>query len=198
MTSATDLRTQLEDALRDSPLGVPGVLHTLPALEELLRELRTERFWEGKHLHSLAEMQVTLVWDTCYRDLCELRERLLQRQEGEPLSWLVMFVIDRYIELARTSALYEPKFQLVFDMLWSSMTPEQALACRDDWQAWMVEWLRDALRDKVLGGGGGGNRGDKGGGGDGGKGGVDGDGDLTPAPRHTPGPHPDSAPEIEF
>lgn len=188
----TELEDKLYNILLESPLSSNGAEKTLPALKELLRELRTERFWEGKRPCRLSEEQMIRAWATYRRDLRELRERMRQRQQDwdELLSWLTMFLIEHYADLARTSATYEAEYQLAFDMSWANLTPEQALACRDDWQAWIGQWLRDALRDEDLDAGltaAGGSQG-----------GDDGDGDLTPTPRPTPGPHPDSVPGIEF
>lgn len=188
-----DLRAELENTIMESPLGVSGVDKTLPTLEQLLKELMREEFWDKKKCkRRLSEEQMIRAWATYRQDLRELRERMRQRQQAwdDLLTWLAMFLIEHYADLARTSATYEAEYQLAFDMSWANLTPEQALACRDDWQAWVVEWLRDALRDEDLDAGltaAGGSQG-----------GDDGDGDLTPAPQPARGPRPDSAPEIEF
>ncbi|MBY0576080.1 MAG: hypothetical protein K2P67_05745 [Gallionellaceae bacterium] len=181
----TELEDKLYNILLESHLSSNGAEKTLPALKELLRELRTERFWEGKRPRRLPEEQMIRAWATYRQDLRELRERMRQRQQDWDvlLSFLTMFLIEHYADLARTSAIYKAEYQLAFDMNWANLTPEQALACRDDWQAWAVEWLRDALRDEVEGrdGGGGGSSGGAGGG----------DGDLTTEPGLKPKPASD-------
>ncbi len=180
----TKLRDQLYITLLESPLGVPGVDQTLPALEDLLREVRSEKYWDGKPSHRLAEDQLIRAWATYRRDLRELRERLCQRQQDwdELLTWLAMFLIGHHKELAHVSAMYEPKFKLIFDIGHSGgMTPEGALAMQDDWQAWAVSWLRDALRDGDLDMPPASSN----------SGGDSGDGDSTPELSPTPKPDPD-------
>lgn len=177
----SELKDDLYQAVLESPLGATGVEKTLPELEELLKELRREDFWEDKkRKRRLSEEQMIRAWATYRQDLRALRERMRQRQQAwdDLLTWLAMFMIEHYASFARASAIYEEQFKLVFDMSWS-MTPEQALACRSDWQAWAVEFLRDALRDPDL---------------DdqaepaaaGGQGGGSGDEDLTPTPHPKP------------
>lgn len=183
------LKDDLYNTLLESPLGVQGVEVTLPALENLLREVRRDKFWDGKRPRRLVEEQMIRAWASYRRDIRELRERLRQRQDWDNLlSWLTVFMIDHYRELARTSALEEPSFQLVFSMSWATLTPEEALAMRDDFQAWAVEWLRDALRDEDIDAGLqalGGNQGD---GGD----------DAGPDLRLTPKPGPRDAHGLDF
>lgn len=149
----TELEDKLYNILLESPLGSTGAEKTLPALKELLRELRTERFWEGKRPRCLSEEQMIRAWATYRQDLRELRERMRQRQQAwdDLMTWLAFFLVDHYTELARVSAIHEREYQLAFDMSWANVTPEEALACRDDWQAWVVGWLREALRDEDLG-----------------------------------------------
>lgn len=150
--NTTDLYSTLYNRLLEPPLGTYGATLILPALQDLLREARTEKFWEAQRPSGLPEEKMLRIWNTYKRDLRELRERIRNQKQGDDLlSWLVMFVIENHRELARTSALYEPKYQLAFDMSWLHITPEEALACRDDWQAWVADWLRDALRDESLG-----------------------------------------------
>ena len=180
--TTTTLKDLLYERLLASPLGVHGAEQTLPALENLLREVRSEKFWEGKRPRRLVEEQMIRAWASYRRDIRELRERLRQRQDWDDLlSWLTVFMIDHYRELARTSALEEPSFQLVFSMGWATLTPEDALAMRDDFQTWAVEWLRNALRDEDIDAGLqalGGNQGD---------GGDDAGPDLRPTPKPAPG-----------
>lgn len=149
----TELEDKLYNTLLESPLGQCGAEKTLPALKDLLRDLRTERFWEGKRPRRLSEEQMIRVWATYRQDLRELRERMRQRRQAwdDLLTWLALFLVDHYAELAHVSAIHESQYQLAFDMSWANVTPEEALACRDDWQAWVVEWLREALRDEDLG-----------------------------------------------
>lgn len=142
------LKDELYYAMLESPLGACGADQTLPALEELLRDMKNEKFWQDKHTH-LSGQQISKDWPSYRRDLFELRERMLQRDEL--LSWLVMFMIENYRELARTSAVYEPRYQLSLDKS-TSWPPEHELVIRADWQAWVVNWLRDALRDESLNG----------------------------------------------
>lgn len=184
------VKDELYSAMLDSPLGVTGADQTLSALSELLRELRTEKFWQGKPARHLSEEQMIRAWASYRRDLRELRERLRQRQQDwdELLSWLAMFLIEHYSDLARTSAIHEQKYQIAFDMTWLNMTPEEALAIRDDWQAWVVVWLRDALRDTDLDVGPSSASGNKGGCSD--------EGDSMPDFR--PSPSPDSDNGLEF
>lgn len=145
------LQDDLYHTLLDSPLGVVGAEQTLPALSELLRDLRKKEFWAGKRCR-LSEELMLRAWAEYRRELRELRERLRQRQQGwdDLLSWLAIFVIKHYRELARVSASDEPKFQTAFDMGTSDFPPEDALVMRDDWQNWVIDWLRDALRDTDL------------------------------------------------
>ncbi len=148
------LQDDLYNTMLESPLGALGAEQTLPALSELLRELRSEKFWHGKRLRRrLSEEQMISAWAEYRQALKGLRERICQHQQGwdDLLSWLAMFLIDHYHELALISAAYEPKFQLIFDMgKFGGVEPEDGLAMRDDWQRWAVDWLRDALRDDGL------------------------------------------------
>lgn len=152
--NAKNLKDELYLALIDSPLGVVGAEQTLPGLEGLLRELRQRRVWEQKRPRRLKDEQLIGLWATYRHDLLALKERICQRTQqdfDELLSWLVLFVLDHVPELEHISGLYERKFQLVLDGgEFGGLTPENALAMRDDWQAWAVVWLRNALLDEGL------------------------------------------------
>lgn len=194
MTSHADLRNQLEHMLLSSPLGIQGALTTIPAAEALLKELRNEEFWASKsRKRHLSEDLMIRVWAEYRRDLRSLRERIRQRQHIEELlSWLLVFIVNRYRELARVSAECERKFMLIIEMgPWAGLEPEGNLALRDDWQLWVIDWLRDALRDDDLDatpatvGGSQGSHGDD-------------NGDSTPALHPTRKPDPDHVPGIEF
>lgn len=188
------LPDELYNTILESPLGVVGVEQTLPALHELLKELRREDFWTDKRKHRrMSEEQMIRAWATHRHELKELRERIRRRQQNwdDLLSWLVVFLIDHYHELARVSAAYEPTFQLAFTLGASGgLDPENALAMRDDWQRWIVDWLRDALRDDDLDTAPPKKEGDQGGNGD--------DGDSTPVPQPIRRPDIDSAPGFDF
>lgn len=96
----TELEDKLYNILLESPLSSSGAEKTLPALKELLREFRTERFWEGKRPRRLSEEQMIRAWATYRRDLRELRERMRQRQQG----WPTTFRISRVeLEFLRSS-----------------------------------------------------------------------------------------------
>lgn len=188
-----NLKDKLYEALVASPLGVVGAEQTLPGLEALLREVKARDFWAGKRTRRLAEEQMIRTWAEYRRDLRELRERLRQREQGwdELLSWLVFFTIEHCHHLAHVSALESLRFKAVLEAgSLGGQSPEDALAARDDWQAFVVAWLRDALLDESLDVAPPVGEGSATGGGD---------GDQAPGLRPTPKPDPDDdTPGFEY
>lgn len=151
-TETTSLEDKLYDYLLTTPLGAIGADRTFPALKSLLGELRGRRFWEEKRARRLDE-QMIRAWANYRRDLRELRERLRQRNQDqdELLSFLVVFLVEHADDFARVSAFHESKYQLALDTATRcGLPPANDLASRDDWQAWSVAWLREALRDGDL------------------------------------------------
>lgn len=147
-----NLKDKLYWRLLESHLGTNGAEETLPAAENLIRDARHEKFWQTKPSRKLSEQALIRIWATYRRDLQELRERLRLKNEDSDnqLAWLVVFLIHHFAEMMQICALYDAEIRTELNFTWLNVTSEESLAVRRDVQKWVIEWLRDALRDDDL------------------------------------------------
>lgn len=143
----TALENDLYHLILESPLKVRGVEIALPGLKKILRELRRDKFSpKSRSFRVTEEHMIRAAWARYREDLRQLRERLQKDQkDDELLSWLVLFLIEHYRELARLSIAAEAVFASASAY---GEAAEDSLIVLESWHEWAVEWINNALREE--------------------------------------------------